>query len=97
MTKFRWERADEYQQDPGAVVEVPDLTHPTGWIGPREKERRIAERAKRNRALKESSEQHDMDLLRQGLVRRIMAKEARGEELSPFEQMIIGDLVRPDR
>jgi hypothetical protein len=89
MTKLRWDKAHEYQQDPGAVVDVSAATPPERWTSPQQRERKKAERAERDRQLCERSEEHDRELLAAGLERQIRASRASGEALSPLEMLFL--------
>lgn len=91
MTKLKWEKADEYCSDPGAVVEVPEITRPIKAVGPNEREFKRKARAERTRQLQLQSEQHDKELLEAGLERRIRARLAAGEELQFFDLAFLRD------
>jgi hypothetical protein len=91
VTKRKWERADHYELDPGAVVDVLELTRPSRWVPPIERARREAERAEERRALHERSEHHDLGLMMGRSLRRVLEKQARGEGLGFFDRVI------PDR
>jgi hypothetical protein len=89
MVKLRWDKADEYHPDPGAMIDPPEPTTPSRWVGPRERDRRNAELAKERRELEERSEQHDLDLLKLGLERRIRYSEERGIPLSLLDRVLL--------
>jgi hypothetical protein len=58
MTKLNWDKADEYVPDPGAIIEVPDVTRPYKHISNEERARRRAqdrrEAQERGRAIREA-------------------------------------------
>jgi hypothetical protein len=89
MTKLRWDKADEYVPDPGAVVEVEEPIRPERWTPPQERQRKKEERARRDRERRERSEKHDLDLFIAGQLRRIRAKEDRGEPLSAWDKLVL--------
>jgi hypothetical protein len=92
MTKLRWDKADEYEPDPGAMIEAPEPAIPSRWVGPDEQRRRHAEAAKKRQELRERSEQHDRELLTRGLERRIRDKQDCGIPLSGLERLILKSL-----
>lgn len=78
MTKLNWDRAGQYVQDPGSVVEVPEITRPIAPpLTEKERERKRAKRAKRDRKLLERSER-----IRQEQIAR--KKEALGIPISSW-------------
>lgn len=89
MTKLRWDKADQYEPDPGAVVDVPESTRPSRWIPPQERARTDAERVKKGRELRERSQQHDLDLVMARGLKRVLEKQARGEPLGFFDRVIL--------
>jgi hypothetical protein len=56
VTKLNWDKATRYPQDPGSVVEVPEITRPIVVLTQQEREKRKAKRAKRLRKLLKRSE-----------------------------------------
>lgn len=89
MTKLRWDKADEHQQDPGAVVKVQEAMRPERWTPPQERELKRAERARTNLELRQRSEEHDRQLLEAGLGQRIRARLASGELVSALEMLFL--------
>jgi hypothetical protein len=87
MTKMRWDKADHYEPDPGAVVEVPVTTRPL--TPPDELKRREAARAAERRALRERSERRDMALYKANVVAMIRRKQARGVPLSGLDRLVL--------
>ena len=84
MTKLKWENADQYEQDPGAVVSVPDTTG--AWTPPEERRRKAIERTQERRDRHVRSELHDFGLLREGLQTKIRRREDLGLPLSDWEK-----------
>lgn len=94
MTKLRWDKADCYEPDPAAIVEVPDTTRPS--TSPDERKRKEAERAAERRALRERSERRDMALMTANLVKRIRRKQAQGIPLSAWDRRILRSAEHPE-
>lgn len=94
MTKLRWDKADRYEPDPGAVVEVPDTTRPC--TPPDERKRREAERAAERRAQRERSERRDLALMTANLVAGIRRKQARGIPLSGLDRLVLKSGEEPE-
>lgn len=89
MTKLRWEKSGQYEPDPGALVEVPESTRPSGWVPPQERARKEAERAERRRELLKRSEQRDRELSEARLEASISRKKALGIPLMWLEKMFL--------
>lgn len=89
MTKLRWDKAGQYEPDPGAMVEAPEPTRPSRWVAPQEHVRKEAERAKTKRELHERSEQHDWELFEARLEASIRNKQARGIPLSGLDKLFL--------
>ena len=96
MTRLRWDKDDEYAPDPGAMIEAPEITTPSRWVGPDEQKRRRDELALEKRALRERSEQHDRELADRALERRIRDKQDRGIPLSGWDRLILQSLERDE-
>lgn len=89
MTKRKWEKADQYVADPGAVIELPELRQPERWTSPAERKRRADERLQRNRELKKRSEKHDQELAIRPVLDSIRRKEDSAIPLDPIEKLIL--------
>jgi hypothetical protein len=70
VTKLRWDKAGERIRDPGAIVEVPDITQP--WTPPQDRKRRAEIRTKKNQEFRERSLARDRKLSKPGAIAAIL-------------------------
>jgi hypothetical protein len=86
MAKLNWDKANEYSPDPGATVQVPDVTRPYKHISEGEKARcradRVAEEAVRIERVKAV---RDAERLK-AAAKEIRRKERRGELLTLWDR-----------
>ena len=88
MAKTSWSNATFSLPDPGRIIELSEISKPTGWVGPREQERRRVERQKiEQERLKRVALLQVWELSKPAF-KAVSRKQARGNSLTEFEKYI---------